>query len=176
MGTKQKELLGRGFTPPCVMSNNGPGSPMSSGRCQTFAWKHYEQKKDQCVELVTWVDVPCGSTIDPTKKDLSELACGEAPPGGDHCQDPCREKITADMVDINNADRMYNLFSEGGVKPMRPQILLTVLELRMVQTLLWTQACFLMPQVDTILQVALYQFLTIKSACTIRRPKIFCST
>jgi hypothetical protein len=33
------------------------------------------------------------------------------------CQNACKDFITADMVDITNPNRMYNLFTAGGVKP-----------------------------------------------------------
>merc|ERR550525_421181 len=57
--TKQKEILGMGFNPPCVMQDNGPGHPVLSGKCQEFAWNHYEHIRGSCVLITTWVTVPC---------------------------------------------------------------------------------------------------------------------
>eukprot|EP00928_Gymnodinium_smaydae_P046729 TRINITY_DN3114_c0_g1_i1.p1 TRINITY_DN3114_c0_g1~~TRINITY_DN3114_c0_g1_i1.p1 ORF type:complete len:1095 (-),score=177.76 TRINITY_DN3114_c0_g1_i1:403-3687(-) len=115
--TKQKELLKIGYNPPCVLMSNGAQHPMLSGKCQRFAWEHWEQKMDQCVKITTWVDVPCGGGKDPTALDASKLGCGVGPnaPNSDWCQDKCKDVITKEMVDLDNPNRMYNHFSKGGV-------------------------------------------------------------
>jgi choline-glycine betaine transporter len=113
---KQKVALGLGFTPSCVLKNNGPGHPVLSGKCQKFAWEHYEQKMGSCVKVTTWVDVPCGAGADPTAKLASDLNCGGGSPAPEWCQDMCKNVITPDQIDLNNPDRMYNHFTAGGVK------------------------------------------------------------
>eukprot|EP00928_Gymnodinium_smaydae_P046731 TRINITY_DN3114_c0_g3_i1.p1 TRINITY_DN3114_c0_g3~~TRINITY_DN3114_c0_g3_i1.p1 ORF type:complete len:1028 (-),score=159.78 TRINITY_DN3114_c0_g3_i1:246-3329(-) len=113
---KQKELLKIGYEPPCVLLNNGPQHPMLSGKCQEFAWEHWEQKMNECVKITTWVKVPCGGGSDPTALPKSSLGCGNGLPAQEWCQDRCKDKITEDMVDINNPNRMYNHFTKGSVK------------------------------------------------------------
>lgn len=128
----QKKALGKGYTPPCKLSNNGEQAPALSGRCQEFAWEHYEQKMDQCVKLTTWVAVPCsdddeaaqqgGSFTDPTAGVLPCSHCIDAATNVMHpgcktaCQDQCKDTITAEMVDPANANRMYNHFTPAAVK------------------------------------------------------------
>jgi len=98
---KQKKILDIGYTPPCLLQNNGEKHPGLSGACQMFAWKHFEQKRDSCVELTTWVEVPCSGGTDPTARLASSLACGSGTPENApaHCQDACKSTITQTMVD-----------------------------------------------------------------------------
>merc|ERR1719162_1012792 len=72
---EQKKILDLGYKPSCLMQDNSEKHPVLSGACQKFAWKHYEQKMDTCVEITTWVDVPCSGGDDPTALSLSSLAC-----------------------------------------------------------------------------------------------------
>jgi len=114
---KQKQALGIGFNPTCKLESNGEPHPVLSGKCQQFAWERWVQFMDDCVKLTTWVDIPCGSGTDPTALDPSTLACGAGQPNGQaSCQDKCKDKITAEMVDKMNPDRMYNHFTPGSVK------------------------------------------------------------
>merc|ERR1719162_2141256 len=104
---KQKKILGIGFTPPCKLKNNGEQHPALSGVCETFAWERWTQKMDQCVKLTTWENVPCGAAGDPTAGSIIT---------GSNSQNPCKDKITAEMVDVNNPKRMYNHFTTGSTK------------------------------------------------------------
>jgi hypothetical protein len=113
---KQKKILNIGYEPKCKLDNNGEKAPMLSGVCKQFEWKHWEQKMGKCVEVTTWVDVPCGTGSDPTALSQASLACKSGmPPGKASCQDACKSIITKEMVDIDNNKRMYNHFTKGGV-------------------------------------------------------------
>jgi choline-glycine betaine transporter len=119
---KQKRALGMGYKPPCKLENNGEKHPTISGKCQEFAWTRWVQKNDECIEFTDWVSVPCGSGADPTALDPKSLACGTGktnqvtqPYAPAWCQDRCKDKITFDMVDINNPNRIYNHFTKGSV-------------------------------------------------------------
>merc|ERR1712232_428271 len=115
LSVKQKQRLKKGYSPSCKLNQQGP--QWLAGECMKFAWKHWEQKQDECVEITTWVDVPCGGN-DPTALKAADLACKTGDPGNapDRCQDKCKDKITKDMVDPDRADRLYNHFSAGSVE------------------------------------------------------------
>merc|ERR1719444_642356 len=114
---KQRVILNIGYTPSCLLQNNGEKHPTLSGACQKFAWKRYVQRRDSCVELTTWVDVPCGGGSDPTALAEGDLACGGDPTNAPaSCQDACKSTITKSMVDVTNAQRMFNHFTVGSVK------------------------------------------------------------
>jgi hypothetical protein len=68
------------------------------GKCEEYGWTRWIQIGEECIESTTWVTVPCGDNADPT--------AGAVPTTG-----PCKDKITAAMVDPNKMDRMYNLFA-----------------------------------------------------------------
>jgi len=115
---KQKKVLNLGYTPSCLMQNNGDKHPSLSGACQMFAWKHYEQKMDSCVEITTWVKVPCSGGADPTALAAGSLACNTGTPESAPawCQDACKSTITKEMVNMDNSARMYNHFTMDSAK------------------------------------------------------------
>jgi len=121
---EQKKILGIGYTPSCKLQANGEKHPVLSGVCKQFAWEHWVQKQDQCILQTTWVPVPCGAGADPTALDFSALACGSGGHPGNptgkampaYCQDPCKDKITKAMIDIDSPGRMFNHFTTGSVE------------------------------------------------------------
>jgi len=96
---EKKQELNLGWTPDCVLDPNHHGG---FGRCQEFRWTRFVVVGDECVQNTKWVNVPCGSTPDPT-------ALAQAPTEG-----PCRTVITEALVDPTNSARKYNHFPAEG--------------------------------------------------------------